>query len=130
MSFTISQYAQALFEALHEVDSKGHDIVIDNFVHVLEQHNDLGKFEAVIAEYEALDKKHNGVRTAEITLARDAHISKGIIEDLNRIAGAKLEMRQHVDEGIVGGMVIKIDDTLIDASVKGKLDTLRQHLEK
>jgi F-type H+-transporting ATPase subunit b len=43
-------------------------------------------------------------------------------------AGAK-EVSFHVDPSILGGLVIKVGDKVVDGSVQGKLDGLRQNLK-
>lgn len=127
---TIEQYAQGLYEALQEVKPADHTIVIDNFVNILGKNNDLHKFESIIAVYEKLDREARGVKTAELTLAREVELNSGILEDLNTIADAKLELKKKVDENILGGMIIKIDDTLIDASIRGNLNKLEDTLSQ
>ena len=40
----------------------------------------------------------------------------------------KVELKKKIDENILGGVVIKMDDTLIDASVKRSLEDLKKDL--
>lgn len=130
MAITIQQYAEALLLAVQEANPKDHDRVLDNFVNILHANADLGKYEQIVAEFEKMDLASQGVKKAELTLARDAEVSEQILNELNDIAGAKLKLEKKVDESIIGGMVLRVDDTLIDASVKGQLDRLQGKLSE
>jgi F-type H+-transporting ATPase subunit delta len=124
-----TQYAQALFDSIQEVNPKDHDLVIDNFANILAQNGDLGKIEDIEAEFKRIEMKEKGIKEMNVTVARTTDISHEIIHELNKIAGTKIEIKKKVDEGIVGGMVIRVDDTLIDASVKGQLESLNKSLK-
>ena len=43
--------------------------------------------------------------------------------------GMDVEIRNTVDCGIIGGVIIKIGDKVIDSSVKGKINDLKAKLE-
>lgn len=43
---------------------------------------------------------------------------------------SKMEMHYHVEEDLIGGMVIRIGDRVVDSSVKTKLDQLQRQLLK
>jgi F-type H+-transporting ATPase subunit delta len=50
------------------------------------------------------------------------------ISELNALVGKNLELKKKIDESLIGGVTIKVDDTLIDASVKSQLDKLKNTL--
>ncbi len=128
MKYSIQQYAQALYESLQDTAAKDYDKVIDNFIEVLKTNQDLPKYEQIIESYAQLDREQRGVTKASITTAQEIKIDKTIMDTLNDLAGIKLEMQQSVDESLVGGVVVRIDDTLIDGSVKGQLKKLKKTL--
>ena len=126
--FTPKDYAQALYDSLHETNPKDHDVVLDNFVKILSQAGDLGKYEAIEKEFKLLEMKQQGISEAKVTVARDVEINSGLMKSLNEIIGNKVEIKKQVDAGIVGGVVVRVDDTLIDASIKTQLENLNQEL--
>ncbi len=128
MRFTKQQYAQALYEALQESSPKSHDKVIDNFIRTLKDNGDLGHYEEIINYYEVFDKEQRGVTEVEVTTA-GASVNKSLLNDLNKLVGQNAEITQKSDDKILGGVVIRIDDTLIDGSVKNHLDNLEQTLK-
>ena len=120
-------YAQALFEAVSEVGPKDHDQVLDNFVRILSQNGDIGRYQEIEQEYQKLSRQAKGVKEVEITTASNVN-SKEIIESLNKIIGGKAEVKQKIDQNLIGGVVVRIEDTLIDASVKNNLEKLRRKI--
>ncbi len=127
--FSTKDYARALYEAVHETAPKDHDVVLDNFVKILAQNGDLGKYEDIEKEYTLLEMKEKGISEAQVTVAREMNINSTIIEELNNVVKGKVELTTKVDEGIVGGVIVRVDDTLIDASVKTQLNNLNQELK-
>jgi F-type H+-transporting ATPase subunit delta len=132
MKLTAHQYAKTLHETLQDTAAKDHESVLDNFANVLAQNNDLKIFEEVMQEFEKLEKASKGIKMASVTSAQplDKHSEKEIIEHLNKMVSGKVEIRKQIDEKLLGGVVIKLDDTLIDASVKKSLEDLKQELSE
>jgi len=120
-------YAQALYGALSEVGEKDHDRVLDNFVKILNQNGDLGRYGQIEAEYQKLEAVGRGIKEVQLTTASNLD-PKEIIAHLNKVVGGKAEIRHKVDPGIIGGVVVRVDDTLIDASLKSNLDKLRKQI--
>lgn len=129
MKFTHKQYAQALYEAIMDTAPKDQDKVIENFIEILKAKGDLVEYEKIIAEYERYDKEQRGITEVEVTTAGDTKISKSMLDELNKLVGKDIEIKQKVDNGIIGGVVIRAGDTLIDGSVRNQLTQLRQDLE-
>ncbi len=118
-------YAQALYLAINETAEKDHDRVLDNFVRVLAQSGDLSLLDEIEQEYLKIERQAKGIKEVHVTTASDQN-AKELIKDLNKIVGDKIEVKHTVDDGIVGGVVVRVDDTLIDASVKNSLNNLSQ----
>jgi F-type H+-transporting ATPase subunit delta len=49
-------------------------------------------------------------------------------DSLARLAGAPVELQVSIDEALLSGAVIRIGDLQVDASARGRLDALREHL--
>lgn len=130
MKITSQQYATALFDAISETAPHDHDKVLDNFVRILAQNGDLGKYDDIETEFRKLKLSSQGIQEAEVTVAKEAEINQTIIHQLNQVVGGKLEIKKKIDENIIGGVVVRVDDTLIDASVKNQLNNLNQDLKK
>ncbi len=130
MKFSAKQYATALFDALNGAAPNDHDKVLDNFVKLLAKNNDLKKFEEISEEFHKIELKLKGETVAEVTTARplDHDTEKQLVKDLNELVKGKVELKKKVDAGIVGGVIIQMEDTVIDASVKRTLENLKSDL--
>ena len=45
------------------------------------------------------------------------------------MVGGTLEIEQQVDPTILGGVIVRLGDRMIDGSVRGRLERLRSRLE-
>lgn len=127
MAITPKQYAEALLAGTQEIAEKDYDKVINNLIEILKTNNDLSLFEKIITEFETLSASAH--HSAKITSAGPINVDKDILTSLNKIAGEKLTTENEIDESLIGGVVIRIDDTLIDASIKNSLNNLKTKLE-
>jgi F-type H+-transporting ATPase subunit delta len=81
-------------------------------------------------EYHALvDEIENRVH-AQVTVARepDQQLQRVVTERLSGVLGKTVVPHFRVDESILGGTVIRIGDTVMDGSVRRRLNRLRQRL--
>ena len=58
----------------------------------------------------------------------DALGSLGAMQHALTALGKDAVVHQYVDEAIIGGLVIRVGDKLIDASVRNQLSAMRQQL--
>jgi F-type H+-transporting ATPase subunit delta len=80
---------------------------------------------------ELLDARR-GVAHAVVTTAvpiSDAK-SKAIADKLSEISGAEVVVETLVDDAIIGGLVARIGDKLIDGSTRSRLESLKRRLEE
>lgn len=132
MKLTAKQYAQAFHQAILESRPEDEDKVLNNFVSILKERGDLGLLDDIEEEFHQYDRQSKGIQMGQITSARE--LSKTdehhIIKQLNDYVGGHVELKAKVDEGLVGGVVIKLGDQLIDGSVKKSLADLKNELIK
>lgn len=72
-----------------------------------------------------------GIVIADVTTAAaiDKDVEAAIKQQLSALVGKQVEIRAHVDDSIIGGVVARIGDQLIDGSVSNQLRRLRNRLE-
>jgi F-type H+-transporting ATPase subunit delta len=73
---------------------------------------------------------HRGVAMATVTSAvpLTADETAAIRSRVEAMAGAAVELRTEVDPGLLGGITIQVRDRLLDASIRGRLERLRDQL--
>jgi F-type H+-transporting ATPase subunit delta len=132
MRYTAKQYAQALYEALSETKPAEHDLVIENFARVLQGNGDLGRFGEIELAYHEHEKNLRGVKTAEVSTARELTGTEEVklLHSLNELLDTKVELKKKIDEGLLGGIVVRVDDKMIDGSIKRNLKDLRNNLSR
>ncbi|OGE83968.1 MAG: ATP synthase F1 subunit delta [Candidatus Doudnabacteria bacterium RIFCSPHIGHO2_01_FULL_49_9] len=132
MKYSPKQYAQALHESLAGTKPADHERVIDNFVQVLKQHGDLGRFAEIEAVYVEYEKSSRGISTAKVATAHKLSENEEakLIHRLNHLLDSQVEIKQQVDEGLLGGIVVRMDDKLIDGSVRRNLKDLKTNLSR
>jgi F-type H+-transporting ATPase subunit delta len=88
--------------------------------------------EQVLEEYERMLKRwYLGKDTAYIKTAVPLTLEEEeeLNEKLAKIFGRYLRLDIEVDPNLIGGIIIKVDDKIIDRSVLGKLKGLEKHIE-
>lgn len=78
-------------------------------------------------------KEYKGIGTARVTSAIElSPEQKAAIKDrlLTITDYRSFEMEYQVDPGILGGLVIRIDDRVVDSSLKTQIGTLARQLSK
>jgi len=73
---------------------------------------------------------HRGVVMATVTSAVPlTHDETAAIRSrVEAMAGASVDLREAVDPGLIGGLTIQVGDRLLDASIRGRLERLRDQL--
>jgi len=98
----------------------------ENFVKLLIENKRLLILPFISETFENLKANEEGSVTANILVA--TKITKKetdeIIKNLEKKLNKKIEATVEIDQSILGGSVITVGDTVIDASVKGQLESL------
>jgi len=81
-------------------------------------------------EYDRLLNAHRGVVRATVTSAvpLTADETAEIRKRVEAMAGASVDLRTAVDPGLIGGLTVQVADRLLDASIRGRLERLRDQL--
>ncbi len=82
----------------------------------------------IIAQFEVLLDEIKGMVTAEVTSVVEltAPQEKSILSELERYTKRKVRLRFTLDKNITGGLLVRVGDTVIDASLKHQLELLRE----
>ncbi len=103
---------------------------VRNFLSLLLSRNELKLLEPVLEHFVRLARGGPEPKIAEITsaiaLTEDERAT--LERRLKATHGEDLEFRYKVDPAILGGLIIQVGDRVIDASVAGKLNRLREQL--
>jgi F-type H+-transporting ATPase subunit delta len=101
-----------------------------NLVLLLLKRGRIEQLPRVAAEFRRLDDKRNNIVHATVTSAAplDADEVKAIAARLEELTGSSVDLETSVDPDLLGGVVVRVGDRLIDGSVRGRLERLRNQL--
>jgi F-type H+-transporting ATPase subunit delta len=103
---------------------------LGNLLALAMRRNRLASMAQVAHEFKRLYNKRAGIVEASATsaLALDASEIAALTARLEKMTGGKIELATAVDPSILGGLQVRIGDTLYDGSVRGRLERLRARL--
>ncbi len=80
--------------------------------------------------YERLADQYEGVVRAQATVAAELDDVQraALTEALERRTGKRVDLAVRVDPSIIAGVVVQLEDTVIDGSVRGALERLREQM--
>jgi len=89
-----------------------------------------GAIERMAERFATLLRRERGVALAEVRAARplEADQRDALTALLAELGGTRIELTESVDPGLIGGITVRIGDTLYDASVRSRLERLRARL--
>ena len=119
--------ATMLVNACAEASPRDRTKIIKEFVHILSEHHLLTQWRSIEQQIHEVWKAEFGVSKLSIISAHE--LSKDARSQLVTFSrGADIEER--VDERLIGGSVVRIDDLRIDGSITGRLRRLKSELSR
>jgi F-type H+-transporting ATPase subunit delta len=101
-----------------------------NFLGVLNEKGRLALLPEIIEAYDDLLEEQLGNVEVDVTVAQrlDAAQLEQVRQRVSQVLGRTAVVHQYVDESIIGGLVLRVQDKLLDASVKFQLDQMKRRL--
>ncbi len=101
-----------------------------NVIGVMNQHGRLGLIAELAQAYHDLLDLQLGKVEVDLIVARQLEPGElaAAQQKISVALGKNAVVHQRVDESIIGGMIVRVGDKLIDSSVKQQLATMRQQL--
>ena len=85
---------------------------------------------AVLAQFTEMVDRHRGIEWADVTTAvpLDDAQQKEVSRLLSGIAGSEVSLRTYVEPELIGGVVARLNDRVIDGSVRSKLRNMHRQV--
>jgi F-type H+-transporting ATPase subunit delta len=101
-----------------------------NLAGLLLERRRVDQLAAIAREYRRLLDRHRGIVTAIVTSAAPLTTDEAaaVGARVEAMTGTTVRLRSEVDPALIGGLTIRIGDRLHDASVRGRLERLRNEL--
>jgi F-type H+-transporting ATPase subunit delta len=105
----------------------GADEIFLNFLALLIENHRMPVIFRIRQEYERLWDEHNKTLPVQITsaIALDAQTTASLGAAIGERTGRKVTLAARVDPDILGGIVVRIGNSILDASIRNRLEQLR-----
>jgi F-type H+-transporting ATPase subunit delta len=115
---------------LHAVLEKNVERITLSIVDLLIKNGRESYLAAVARVFRDDTLKFKGITETYLTTAVPVNdkIKKQIIEMISSVFKTKVELKEYIDSGIIGGFILKVNDNFIDASVRNKLRKIKKGL--
>lgn len=133
MKASVKQYAKSLYEMVKGKSEKESKEIVKQFFNILVKDSMLSKTDKIIIEFSEVWNQAYGAVEATVVSARelDKASRKSIIDYVKKISKAKdVYLNESVNKDILGGVVVKYGDKIIDCSLRGRVESLGKSMEK
>ncbi len=101
-----------------------------NFLVLITENKREKNIPGIFRNLEDLYRQEEGIRSATLTSARP--LPDRIVQEIQKVLEdefkAKVELSQKVDDELIGGFILRVDDTQYDASISTQLKKIKEQL--
>src|SRR3954451_16883134 len=110
----------------------GADDVVENFLSLLIENHRMPAIFRLRREFEVLWEEENKLLPVTITsaVALDEATVKSIGDAIGRQTGQQVELTSNVDPDVLGGLVVRVGNSILDASIRNRLENLRRSVAR
>ena len=110
----------------------GADETVANFLDVLIENHRMPALFRIRRELDRMWQDVNQLLPVQITSAieLDEAVAKQIGEEIGRQTGRKVELTSTVDPDVLGGIVVRVGNSILDASIRTRLERLRKQVAR
>jgi ATP synthase F1 delta subunit len=101
-----------------------------NFLELLLENHRMPAIFRIRRNYDSLWEAHNRLLPVEVTSAveLDEETVRSIGDRIAEQTGRKVELSANVEPDILGGIVVRVGNQVLDASIRNRLETLRKQV--
>jgi F-type H+-transporting ATPase subunit delta len=109
---------------------KGADELVVNFLGLLNEKHRMPVIFRIRRAFEAMWAKENKRLDVNVTSAveLDEGVADRLGEEIEKQTGQKVSLTSDVDEEILGGLVLRVGNMVLDASIRNRLEKLRKNV--
>jgi F-type H+-transporting ATPase subunit delta len=125
--FSTEEKKQGLDKALD-----GAEDIVGNFLAVLIENHRMPALFRIRREIDAMWQDVNQLLPVQITSAieLDEAVTKQIGDEIGRQTGRTVELTSTVDPDVLGGIIVRVGNSILDASIRTRLERLRKQVAR
>ena len=118
-------------EGVDKVIEDGNEHFV-NFLELVAERHRMPAIFRMRREFDELWRKENKLLPVRITSAvqLDEDLVREIGERIEDQTGQRIELDANVDPDVIGGLVLRVGNVVMDASVRGRLERLRKEVAR
>jgi F-type H+-transporting ATPase subunit delta len=118
-------------EGLHKAIEGGEDILM-NFLELLIEKHRTPAIHRIRRDFDALWREENKLLPVQVTTAveLDDEIVKSLGDKISESTGQKVDLTAEVKPDIIGGIVLRVGNSILDASIHNRLEQLRKQVAR
>lgn len=100
------------------------------FVSFVVEKDRIDMVDEILRLYQVIYKERNGIKTAEITTAKEITSEKQLefTKQLSAKLGSKVEVSYKSDASLIGGIIVRVDGKQLDCSIARQLADIEREL--
>jgi ATP synthase F1 delta subunit len=109
----------------------GEEQLVRNFLMLLVEKGRAGEIEEIARDFERIVAQEEGILDVELTTAVPLSEEEAgeVIAQIEKASGSPVVATRRVDPDLIGGIVLQAGSLRLDASVRGRLNNLRNELK-
>ena len=117
-------------EMAKSIFGKSVDQPVLNLIGLMLRRGRIHELPQLAAEFRRLDNARQGITIATAISAAPLTEDeiRALTQRLEGLTGGRVELEVQVDPSLLGGLVVRVGDRMIDGSVRGRLERLRNQL--
>jgi F-type H+-transporting ATPase subunit delta len=125
--FTSAEKVEGLRKAIDGAEPE-----LLNFLELLIEKRRMAEVFRIHREFEQLWKREN--KRIDVTVTSAVELDPAVVakvgEEIERQTGQKVDLASRVDGEILGGIVLQVGNMVLDASIRNRLEKLRQSVAR
>jgi len=111
---------------------EGADPVVENFLALLIENHRMPVLFRVRRELDQMWREVNKLLPVQITSAveLDKAVTQQIGDEIGRQTGRTVELTSTVDPDVLGGLIVRVGNSVLDASIRTRLERLRKQVAR
>ena len=124
------KYAVSLYQSLHGAEKEKIPTMIKAFIALVVRNQDMHKMDTIMKAFVAYANTME--KRVEVTVSSAHELAQttrqAVAHHLQQALDRQVTIQAEVDPTLIGGLVLKYDDVIVDGSVKKRIELLSQTL--